>query len=92
MAVTVLIPTPLRNLTGNNEIVEVEASDIAGLIAALEVAHPGIGVRLTTESGALHRFINFYVNDEDIRFLQGLDTPIKSGDQISIVPAIAGGN
>ena len=92
MAVTVLIPTPLRNLTGNNEIVEVEAADIAGLIAALEVAHPGIGVRLTTESGALHRFINFYVNDEDIRFLQGLDTPIKNGDQISIVPAIAGGN
>ena len=91
MAVSVLIPTPLRNLTGNNETVEVEATNIAELIAALESAHPGIGARLTTQSGTLHRFINFYVNDEDIRFLQSLETPLKSGDQVSIVPAIAGG-
>jgi molybdopterin synthase sulfur carrier subunit len=92
MAVTVLIPTPLRNLTGNEETVVVEASSISELIEALEVAHPGIGVRLKTESGALHRFINFYVNEDDIRFLEGLETPLKSGDNVSIVPAIAGGN
>ena len=91
MAVIVLIPTPLRNLTANNETVEVDAANVSEMIAALETAHPGIRERLTTDSGALHRFINFYVNDEDIRFLQSLDTPLKDGDQVSIVPAIAGG-
>lgn len=91
MAITVIIPTPLRNLTANNETVEADASNISGLLTALESAYPGIGERLITQSGALHRFINFYVNDEDIRFLQGLETPLKDGDQVSIVPAIAGG-
>jgi sulfur-carrier protein len=91
MAVTVIIPTPLRNLTQNLDTVEVQASNIGELVAVLETAYPGIGTRLISESGALHRFINFYVNDEDIRFLQDLDTPLKDGDQVSIVPAIAGG-
>ncbi len=91
MAVSVLIPTPLRNLTQNQDTVEVQAETVTGLVNALESAYPGMGGRLRGEDGALRRFINIYVNDEDIRFLQGADTPLKDGDQVSIVPAIAGG-
>ena len=91
MAVSVLIPTPLRNLTQNHDTVEVQAETVAGLVDALETAYPGIGGRLRGDDGALRRFINIYVNDEDIRFLSGADTTLKDGDQVSIVPAIAGG-
>ena len=91
MAVSVLIPTPLRNLTQNHDTVEVQAETVAGLVDALEIAYPGIGGRLRGDDGALRRFINIYVNDEDIRFLSGADTTLKEGDQVSIVPAIAGG-
>ena len=91
MAVSVLIPTPLRNLTLNQDTVDIQAETVTGLVNALESAYPGMGGRLRGEDGALRRFINIYVNDEDIRFLQGADTPLKDGDQISIVPAIAGG-
>jgi len=91
MAVSVLIPTPLRNLTQNHDTVEVQAETVAGLVDALETAYPGIGGRLRGDDGALRRFINIYVNDEDIRFLSGADTTLKEGDQVSIVPAIAGG-
>lgn len=92
MAVNVLIPTPLRNLTANDDTVQIEATTIAGLVDALEARHPGMGNRLRGDDGALRRFINIYVNDEDIRFLQGADTALKDGDQVSIVPAIAGGH
>ena len=92
MAVSVLVPTPLRNLTGGNDTVSVEAQNVSALVDALEQQHPGMGGRLRGEDGVLRRFINIYVNDEDIRFLQGADTPLKDGDQVSIVPAIAGGN
>ncbi len=91
MPVKVLIPTPLRNLTGNAAEVEVEAADIAGLINALEARHPGLKERLCDPSGKLRRFVNVYLNEEDIRFLKAEATEIKAGDEISIVPAIAGG-
>ena len=91
MSISVLIPTPLRTLTNDADTVEVEASTITELVAALEAKYPGIKNRLQGEDGVLRRFINIYVNDEDIRFLQGADTLLKSGDQVSIVPAIAGG-
>ena len=91
MPISVLIPTPLRNLTQSQDTVEVQAETVTGLVDALESAYPGMGGRLRGEDGALRRFINIYVNDEDIRFLQGADTPLKDGDQVSIVPAIAGG-
>jgi len=91
MTVTVLIPTPLQKLTGNQGTVHCEAESISELLTSLESACPGIAGRLCDEQGAPRRFVNFYVNNEDIRFLQGVATPLKDGDEISIVPAIAGG-
>ena len=90
--VKVLIPTPLRKLTADQETVSVDADDIAALMTALDAAHPGIGGRLVDDEGKLRRFVNLYVNGEDIRFQQGKETPLKEGDEVSIVPAIAGGN
>lgn len=91
MPVNVLVPTPLRKLTNEQETVSVPAGTIATLIQDLESQFPGLGGRLTDESGNLRRFVNIYLNEEDIRFLQGKDTPVQEGDSVSIVPAIAGG-
>ena len=91
MPAKVRIPTPLRKLTNNEELVEVSAGTIAGAIAELESRFPSIKERLLDENGAVRRFVNVYVNEEDIRFLQNQDTPVKNGDEISIIPAIAGG-
>lgn len=91
MSIKVCVPTPLRSLTGNQAEVELEAGTIAELVSRLESTYPGMGKKLLDEDGAIRRYINVYVNDEDIRFLQGMDTPLKDGDRISIVPAIAGG-
>ena len=91
MPIPVSIPTPLRPLTGNLDTVEVEGADIAQLIAGLEKAHPGIAERLLDAQGNVRRFVNVYINGEDIRFLQDKATPVKAGDEVSIVPAIAGG-
>ncbi len=91
MAVSVLIPTPLRKFTNEQDTVSVEPGTVATLISGLEAQFPGIAARLTDEGGELRKFINVYVNEEDIRFLEGKDTPINEGDSISIVPAIAGG-
>ena len=91
MPVSVLIPTPLRNLTQNLDTVVVSADNVTGLVDVLESTYPGMGGRLRGDDGTLRRFINIYVNDEDIRFLAGAETPLKDGDQVSIVPAIAGG-
>jgi molybdopterin synthase sulfur carrier subunit len=92
MSIKIRIPTPLQNLTQNKPEVEIEAAgDIKELIEKLEEKYPGIKGRLCDESGALRRFINFFVNDEDIRFLEGINTKLKDGDEVSIVPAIAGG-
>lgn len=91
MPTQVRIPTPLRKLTNNEEIVEVNAPTIGGAIAELQSRYPGIRDRLLDENGAVRRFVNVYLNEEDIRFLQNQETPIKDGDEISIIPAIAGG-
>jgi len=91
MAVKVRIPTPLQKLTGQNAEVEVTASDIKSLVESLEKKYPGIKDRICDESGRIRRFVNVYLNDEDIRFLKQEETRLKEGDQISIVPAIAGG-
>ncbi len=89
--IKVRIPTPLRPLTKGQGEVEVTAGTIVDLIDTLNIAHPGIKARLCDDSGELRRFVNIYVNEEDIRFLKGKDTSLKAGDEVSIVPAIAGG-
>ena len=91
MGVTVRIPTPLRRMTGGADKVELEVSDLSQMIDRLEANYPGVKERLLDEDGELRYFVNIYVNGEDIRFDQGLNTAIKSGDEISIVPAVAGG-
>jgi sulfur-carrier protein len=91
MSVKVRIPTPLRKLTNNEELVEVMASTVGGAITELQSRFPGIKDRLLDENGSVRRFVNVYVNEEDIRFLQNQQTPLKTGDEISIIPAIAGG-
>jgi len=89
--IKVRIPTPLRPLTKGQGEVETQASSVADLIERLNAAHPGMKDRLCDEAGDLRRFVNVYVNEEDIRFLKGKDTELKDGDEVSIVPAIAGG-
>ncbi len=91
MPVTVRIPTPLRTLTGGEEQVTIDGSTVQQVIENLEKAHPGIRDRLLDEKG-IRRFVNVYVGDEDVRFLDGLATALKGGEEISIVPAIAGGS
>lgn len=91
MSAKVRIPTPLRKLTNDEELIEVNAATIGEAINELQTRYPGIKERLLDETGAVRRFVNVYVNEEDIRFLQNQDTKLKSGDEISIIPAIAGG-
>ena len=91
MSVKVLIPTPLQNLTNNKATVECSATSVKELIDALENDFSGIKARLCDENGKPRRFLNFYVNSEDIRFLDGTDTSLADGDEVSIVPAVAGG-
>jgi MoaD family protein len=88
---TVRIPTPLRKLTQGKEEVHAGGKNVGELIADLEKNFPGIKERICDETGAVRRFVNIFVKDEDIRFLQNLETPVKDADEISIVPAIAGG-
>lgn len=91
MAVKVLIPTPLQKLTNNQATVECSANNVSELLESLEQSCPGIKARLCDEQGELRRFVNFYVNNEDIRFLDGQQTSLQDGDEVSIIPAIAGG-
>ena len=91
MSVTVRIPTPLRTFTNGVEEVKVEGKNIGEIISNLEANYKGIKERICDDSGQIRRFINFYLNDEDIRFLNNMETPVKDGDYISVVPAIAGG-
>ncbi|MSQ77346.1 MAG: MoaD/ThiS family protein [Nitrospiraceae bacterium] len=90
--IKVRIPTPLRPLTKGQGEVEATAANISEMIETLNSAHPGLKDRLCDDKGELRRFVNIYVNEEDIRFLNGKDTSLKDGDEVSIVPAIAGGN
>lgn len=92
MPITVRIPTPLRKLTANQDEVKIAGATVAEVLKNLEAAHPGIGERLVDANGGIRKFVNIYVNDEDVRFLQNTDTPLKEGDEVSIIPAIAGGN
>lgn len=91
MSVNVRIPAPLRKVTGGESEIQGEGSTVAELIDNLEASHPGIKEKLVNENGKLHPFINLYINDEDVRYLEELDSAISDGDKISIVPAIAGG-
>jgi len=88
---TVRIPTPLRKLTQGKEEVAAAGATVGELLIDLEKNYPGIKDRICDAEGALRRFVNVFVRDEDIRFLQNLDTPVKDSDEVSIVPAIAGG-
>ncbi len=89
--IKVRIPTPLRTLTRGQGEVDAKGASIAEMIDHLNADHPGLKDRLCDEQGELRRFVNIYVNEEDIRFLKGKDTALKDGDEVSIVPAIAGG-
>lgn len=91
MQATVRVPTPLQKLTKNQAEVKVSSANIRELIEDLEKRFPGIKERICDETGKIRRFINIYVNEEDVRFLQQEETPLKDGDEISIIPAIAGG-
>jgi len=91
MAVKVRIPSPLRTLTRGQGEVEARGETIGTLIDDLDRQWPGFKERLCDEAGTVRRFVNIYLNDEDIRFIQGTDTPLKHGDEVSIIPAIAGG-
>ncbi len=91
MPVHIRIPTPLRKLTHDEEVVETNAETISDAITDLESRYPGFQERLLDDDGQVRRFVNVYVNEEDIRFLQEKETPLKDGDEVSIIPAIAGG-
>ncbi len=91
MAATVRIPTTMRPLTGGEKQVSVEAGTLSEVIASLEAAHPGMGERLLDDDGSLRKFVNVFVDDDDVRYLDGLDTSVGDGIQVSIIPAVAGG-
>ena len=91
MAVTVRIPTTLRPLTGGVATVEVEAGSVADVVAALDAVHPGLQDRIVDEEGNLRRFVNVFVDDDDVRYLDGLKTDVPDGQTVSIIPAVAGG-
>ena len=91
MAIKVRVPTPLQKLTKNQAEIEAQGSNVKELIDGLEKDFPGIKERICDKNGNIRRFINIYVNEEDVRFLQQDKTPLKDGDEVSIIPAIAGG-
>jgi molybdopterin converting factor small subunit len=91
MSITVKVPTQLRTLTDGAPEVTATGSTIADVVSDLESRHPGFGERLLDDSGSLRRFVNLYLDDEDVRFLKGLDTEVREGARLSIIPAVAGG-
>jgi molybdopterin synthase sulfur carrier subunit len=91
MPVNVKIPTPLRGLTGDRDTVPGEGATLGDLVGHLESSYPGMRERLCDDTGSLRRFVNVYINGEDVRFLSGLESALKEGDEVSIVPAVAGG-
>ena len=88
---TIRIPTPLRKLTGDQEVVTASGTTLGAVLEELNATYPGLGERILDEQGVIRRFVNIFVNDEDVRFLQEKETPVTDADEISIVPAIAGG-
>ncbi len=91
MSITVRVPTQLRTLTGGAGELSLEGSTVGEVLKALDAAHPGMADRLFEPAGGLRRFVNVFVDDEDVRFLDALDTPVSAGQTVSIVPAVAGG-
>ena len=91
MSVTVRVPTILRQYTGGTSEVPVEGATLSEVLTALDAAHPGIGARVLDDEGKLRRFVNVYVNDDDVRFAEGLATATPDGASVSIIPAVAGG-
>jgi molybdopterin synthase sulfur carrier subunit len=91
MSIDVRVPTILRSFTGGAKAVQGSGDTLAGLLTDLDAQYPGIRGRLITDDGSLHRFVNVYVNDEDVRFLGGLDAKLNNGDSVTILPAVAGG-
>ena len=91
MAIQVRIPTPLRKLTGGSESVSGSGATVAALVQDLETRHPGLKERICDDAGKVRRFVNLYLNDEDIRYLDSMKTAVKDGDELSIIPAVAGG-
>ncbi|MEO9223687.1 MAG: ubiquitin-like small modifier protein 1 [Acidimicrobiales bacterium] len=91
MSVTVRVPTTLRTLTGGEGEVSIEGATVADVLANLDAQHPGFSNRLLDDNGTLRRFVNVFVADDDVRFLQGLDTPVPEGEVVAIIPAVAGG-
>lgn len=92
MAIKVRIPTALRKLAEGQETIEVDGANVGEVIKNIQAAFPALGEQLVDDKGSVRRFVNLFANDEDIRFLDELDTELKDGDEVSIVPAIAGGN
>lgn len=91
MAVTVRIPTPLRTATAGASTVEVDGATVGEVLRNLDAAHPGIGERVLDDAGRVRRFVNLFLDDEDVRFKEGVDTPVRDGATLSIIPAVAGG-
>lgn len=91
MAVTIRIPTTLRTLTAGTSEIEVPSGTVREVLGSLEAQHPGFSERLLDDEGGLRRFVNLFVSDDDVRFMEGLDTPVPDGETLSIVPAVAGG-
>lgn len=91
MSATVRIPTPLRNLTGDQAAVTAEGATVDEVVRNLDAEHPGLGERILDDDGNVRRFVNVFVDDEDIRFADGLGTPVPEGSTVSIIPAVAGG-
>lgn len=91
MSIVVRIPTPLRRLTNGQDKVDVDSNTLGGVIDAMNEQYPGIRERICDDQGQLRNFVNVYINGEDVRFLQGLETPTSAGDEVSVVPAVAGG-
>jgi len=91
MSVTVRVPTTLRTLTGGVSEVAVEGATVGDVLKNLESVHPGFAERLLDDEGGLRRFVNVFVADDDVRFLEGLNTPVPDGETVSIIPAVAGG-
>ena len=91
MSIHVRIPTPLRKFTGGRDTIEATGASIGAILADLDAKHPGLRERICDADGSVRRFVNLYINGDDIRFLDNLNSPVKDGDEVSIVPAIAGG-
>ncbi len=91
MSIVVRIPTPLRRLTNGQDKVDVDSNTLGGVIDAMNEQYPGIRERICDDQGQLRNFVNVYINGEDVRFLQGLETATTDGDEVSVVPAVAGG-